>query len=181
MQVFFAILLLCVLSYESMAFVQSSSRQHSTASTSLDATVGRREAFFGMATTIVGAAATAVAVPQPAEAKYADYARREKDWEERKTKGDITISNARDLRKQLAEIVPQNDEGSKIFCPNGASAAVSPLMENKCSDTLMALPSVYGRSSDAAGNSIPGYTKGYAWGPGESASISASVGGFPKY
>lgn len=182
MQVFFAILLLCVLSYESMAFVQSSSSRQGT---SLDATVGgRREAFFGIATAIVGATAAAavvVAIPQPAEAKYADYARREKDWEERKKTGDIQISNARDLRKQLKEIVPQNDEGSKIFCPNGASAAVSPLMENKCSDTLMALPSVYGRSSDVAGNSVPGYKGGYAWGPGESSSISSAVGGFPKY
>ena len=187
MQVFFAILLFCVLSYECMAFVQSSSSlsgQYISTSTSLDASVGRREAFFGMASAIVaGTTATAVVVsnPQPAEAKYADYARREKDWDERKATGDIKVSNAKELRKQLAEIVPQNNEGSKIFCPNGASAAVSPLMENKCSDTLMALPSVYGRSNDISGNSIPGYEKGYAWGPGESSSISAAVGGFPKY
>ncbi len=50
-----------------------------------------------------------------------------------------------------------NDEGSKIFCPNGASAAVSPLMENKCGDR-QALPSVYGRTEDAMGNSIPGFS-----------------------
>jgi len=176
MQGFFAILFLCVFSYESVAFVErspSSFRQQ----TSLDAT-SRREAFFGIASALV---AGTVVAPQSAAAKYADYARREKDWEDRKKKGEIQVSNARDLRTQLAEIVPQNNEGSKIFCPNGASAAVSPLMENKCSDTLMAMPSVYGRSSDTAGNSIPGFSKGYAWGPGDSSSISASVGGFPKY
>lgn len=50
-----------------------------------------------------------------------------------------------------------NDEGSKIFCPNGASAAVSPLMENKCGDR-QALPSVYGRTEDSMGNSIPGFS-----------------------
>ena len=49
-----------------------------------------------------------------------------------------------------------NSEGSKIFCPNGPSAAVSPLMENKCGDRL-ALPSVYGRTDDVLGNSIPGF------------------------
>ncbi len=49
-----------------------------------------------------------------------------------------------------------NSEGSTIFCPNGASAAVSPLMENKCGDR-QALPSVYGRKDDIMGNSIPGF------------------------
>ena len=49
-----------------------------------------------------------------------------------------------------------NDEGSKIFCPNGPSAAVSPLMENKCGDR-QAMPSVYGRTQDTMGNSIPGF------------------------
>merc|ERR1711935_423417 len=126
-----------------------------------------------VAGTVVGA--------QPAEAKYSDYTRREADWEQRKKSGDIKVSTAKDLRKQLAEIVPQNDEGSKIFCPNGASAAVSPLMENKCSDTLMAIPSVYGRTQDVTGNSIPGFKQGYALSPGESSSMSAAVGGFPKY
>jgi hypothetical protein len=175
MQVLFAILFLCVLSYESMAFVAQSSS--SCRCTSLNA-IGRREAFFGMASALV---AGTVVGPQPAEAKYSDYARREQDWEDRKKKGEIKVSNAKDLRAQLKEIVPQNSEGSKIFCPNGASAAVTPMMENKCSDTLMALPSVYGRSNDITGNSIPGFSKGYAWGPGESSSISASTGGFPKY
>eukprot|EP00984_Skeletonema_dohrnii_P021130 scaffold10483_cov127-Skeletonema_dohrnii-CCMP3373.AAC.1 len=68
---------------------------------------------------------------------------------------EIKISSASSLRAQLREIAPMN-EGTKIFCPNGASAAVSPLMENKCSDRL-ALPSVYGRSDDAMGNSVPGF------------------------
>lgn len=177
MQVFLAFLLLCVLSYESMAFVGQSTRRQQI--TSLDA-VGRREAFFGMASALV-AGTTLISNPQPASAKYSDYARRESDWEERGKKGEIKVSTAKDLRKQLADIVPQNSEGSKIFCPNGASAAVSPLMENKCSDTLMALPSVYGRTNDSMGNSIPGYEKGYDWKTGGSSSMSASVGGFPKY
>ncbi len=131
---------------------------------------------FGMA-----AALATVAAPQEAEAKYSDYARREADWESRKKSGDINVSTAKDLRMQLAEMVPQNSEGSKIFCPNGASAAVSPLMENKCSDTRMAIPSVYGRTQDATGNSIPGFKQGYSLSPGESSSMSAAVGGFPKY
>lgn len=175
MQALFAILLICVVSYESMAFVpQSSSTQQSTALNAM----GRREAMFGIASALV---AGTVAGAQPAEAKYSDYARREEDWETRKKNGDIKVSTAKDLRKQLAEIVPQNSEGSKIFCPNGASAAVSPLMENKCSDTLMAIPSVYGRTQDVTGNSIPGFKQGYSWSPGESSSMSAAVGGFPKY
>ena len=69
---------------------------------------------------------------------------------------EVKYSNARQLRQQLREIAPMNDEGSKIFCPNGASAAVSPLMENKCGDR-QALPSVYGRADDAMGNSVPGF------------------------
>ena len=160
MNVSLAILLFCVLSLESTAFItQASSSKH----TSLDATCGRRDAFFGMAIGIMTVSTTIVSNPEPAEAKYSDYARREKDWEERTSKGEIQISNAKNLRKQLAELVPENNEGSKIFCPNGASAAVSPLMENKCSDTLMALPSVYGRSNDVTGNSIPGFSSNYNW------------------
>lgn len=50
-----------------------------------------------------------------------------------------------------------NNEASKVFCPNGVSAAVSPLMENKCGDRL-AMPSVYGRANDIVGNSIPGFS-----------------------
>jgi hypothetical protein len=139
----------------------------------------RREALFGVA----GAALIGVWAgnPAPAAAKYSDYSRREKDWEERQKGGAVKYSTARDLRKQLAEIVPENNEGSKVFCPNGPSAAVSPLMENKCSDVRMAIPSVYGRSSDVVGNSIPGFQSGYSWAPGDSSSITSSVGGFPAY
>mmetsp|Transcript_30627 Transcript_30627/g.72887 ORF Transcript_30627/g.72887 Transcript_30627/m.72887 type:complete len:190 (+) Transcript_30627:183-752(+) len=93
---------------------------------------------------------------QPAEATYTAFTQREEDWKAREKKGEIQISSAASLRKQLREIAPMNDEGSKIFCPNGASAAVSPLMENKCGDR-QALPSVYGRSDDAMGNSVPGF------------------------
>lgn len=96
---------------------------------------------------------------EPAEASYSAYTRREEDWKQREEKGEIKISSARQLRAQLREIAPMNDEGSKIFCPNGASAAVSPLMENKCGDRL-AMPSVYGRYDDAMGNSIPGFAGG---------------------
>jgi hypothetical protein len=141
-------------------------------------TCGRREAFLGIA-----AAFTAVAVVgvEPASAKYSDYSRREKDWQERQASGEIKYSSARDLRKQLADIVPANSEGSKVFCPNGPSAAVSPLMENKCSDVRMALPSVYGRTTDSMGNSIPGYQAGYDWSTGSSSSITSAAGGFPSY
>mmetsp|Transcript_10967 Transcript_10967/g.12398 ORF Transcript_10967/g.12398 Transcript_10967/m.12398 type:complete len:186 (+) Transcript_10967:201-758(+) len=183
MHVFLTILIF-VLAQESTAFIrQSSSKQHgSTSTSSLDATFSRRDAFLAMASTIT-TVSTVASNPQLAEAKYADYARREKDWDERKSnKGGVQYSSAKDLRRQLAEMVPANDEGSKIFCPNGASAAVSPLMENKCSDTLMALPSVYGRTLDSTGNSIPGFSTGYARSSGGSSSInSAAVGGFPKY
>ena len=96
----------------------------------------------------------------------------------------IKISSARDLRAQLREIAPMNTEASYKFCPNGPSAAVSPLMENKCGDRL-ATPSVFGRTEDIAGNSIPGLANGrFPSGvPGGSASLSANpeVGGFPKY
>lgn len=93
---------------------------------------------------------------QPAEASYSAYTHREEDWKNREANGEIKISSARQLRAKLHEIAPMNDEGSKLFCPNGPSAAVSPLMENKCGDR-QALPSVYGRSDDAMGNSVPGF------------------------
>mmetsp|Transcript_680 Transcript_680/g.1292 ORF Transcript_680/g.1292 Transcript_680/m.1292 type:complete len:190 (-) Transcript_680:269-838(-) len=96
------------------------------------------------------------AFTQPAEASYSAYTHREEDWKAREENGEIKYSSARDLRRQLSEIAPMNDEGSKIFCPNGPSAAVSPMMENKCSDR-QALPSVYGRNDDALGNSVPGF------------------------
>ena len=101
MQVLFAILFICVMSFEATAFVSQSS---SSTSTELNA-MGRREAMFGIASALV---AGTVAAPQEAEAKYSDYARREEDWENRKKSGDIKVSSAKDLRTQLAEIVPQN-------------------------------------------------------------------------
>lgn len=145
----------------------------------------RRDAFVGMAATAFATTTMAVVVvaanPSPANAKYSDYSRREQDWQARQSSGAVKYSNAKELRNQLAEIVPANNEGSKVFCPNGPSAAVSPLMENKCSDVRMALPSVYGRSNDVAGNSIPGFQSGYDWSTGGGSSISAAAGGFPAY
>ena len=116
-------------------------------------TTNRRNALLGIVS-IVGAAAL-VGNPQEASARYSSYAHREQDWQERQSKGEITYKTAKDLRAELKEIVPQNAASSKIFCPNGPSAAVSPLMENKCGDRL-AIPSVYGRTQDVVGNSIPG-------------------------
>jgi hypothetical protein len=140
--------------------------------------VGRRQALTGVAA-VVAAAWAGTASPDAASAKYSDYARREKDWEERREKGEVKFSSARDLRAQLQEIAPMNTNDSKIFCPNGPSSNVSPLMENKCGDRL-AIPSVYGRSTDAMGNSIPGFKAGYDW-SASSSSVSAAAGGFPTY
>ena len=67
---------------------------------------------------------------------------------------------------------------SQVFCPNGPSAAVSPLMENKCNDQL-AIPSVFGRYEDVMGNSIPG--KANAAYMGGAGLLSADTGGFPSY
>jgi hypothetical protein len=114
---------------------------------------------------------------QPASATYSAYTNREKDWEERQKKGDVKFSSARDLKAQLREIAPMNSESSKVFCPNGPSSAVSPLMENKCGDKL-AMPSVYGRTQDIVGNSIPGFT---STSPYSTASLNAQAGGFPSY
>eukprot|EP01082_Thalassiosira_pseudonana_P001835 g1448.t1 g1448 contig10:2113800-2114604(+) len=138
-------------------------------SSSLD--ISRRSALQKSAAVAVsslfGAAVVGGAV-QPSEASYSAYLHREEDWANRAKSGEIQYSNARQLRSQLREIAPMNDEGSKIFCPNGPSAAVSPLMENKCGDR-QALPSVYGRSDDAMGNSIPGFTSAGRGGGGASA------------
>ena len=129
------------------------------------------------------AAAAATTAPQPASAKYSDYTRREQDWQERLDKGEVKVSSARDLRRQLREIAPMNDEGSTIFCPNGPSSAVSPLMENKCGDRE-AIPSVYGRTQDTVGNSIPGFAGGQytaKLSSGVSSNIASEIGGFPTY
>mmetsp|Transcript_28564 Transcript_28564/g.84110 ORF Transcript_28564/g.84110 Transcript_28564/m.84110 type:complete len:149 (-) Transcript_28564:535-981(-) len=140
---------------------------------------------FGAALGVLSTGAVIVGgVPEEASATYSAYTAREKDWEERKETGDIRVSSARDLRAQLRDIVPQNSEGSKVFCPNGPSSAVSPLMENKCNDQL-AMPSVYGRTADAAGNSVPGFNGG-KYGPVGGGSIAVgsgvdAIGGFPTY
>lgn len=114
---------------------------------------------------------------QSASATYSAYTNREKDWQDRQKSGDIKYSSARDLKAQLREIAPMNSESSKVFCPNGPSAAVSPLMENKCGDKL-AMPSVYGRTQDIVGNSIPGFSSAS---PYSTATLNAQAGGFPSY
>lgn len=168
-------LLLCLATVSNGFVVPSSS----SSATSTELGASRRDFLGGATAALLGAA---IVAPSPAEASYSAYTAREKDWEQRSSKGEIKVSNARDLRKQLSEFVPENDDRrSKIFCPNGASSAVSPLMENKCSDTLMAIPSVYGRSQDIAGNSIPGFREGYLTTTAGAASLSATTGGFPKY
>lgn len=174
---------------DSQAFVVTSAPQRRSAlamaknshpeetPSSSSSSIGRRDALAGVAGAFL---ASMAAAPEPASAKYSDYARREADWDARTKKGEVKYSSARDLRAQLQEIAPMNTSNSKIFCPNGPSANVSPLMENKCGDRL-ATPSVYGRQNDVMGNSIPGFKEGYAWGPGESSSMSAATGGFPAY
>ena len=162
----------------------SSCRQSSSFSstTAIFATSRRNLLSSAILTGAAAAAAAAVGFVPPASATYTGYTQREQDWEERKKNGEIVISSAKSLRAQLKEIVPQNSEGSKIFCPNGMSSAVSPLQENKCGDQL-AMPSVYGRTEDTVGNSIPGFEKrGRYSGMTSSQQLSASdVGGFPKY
>jgi hypothetical protein len=184
---FLLVTVLCVLHFDvSVAFVNQKASSpavyQSSSSSSLFAELpcSRRDVIFGFSAAAFVTVAYVDPV-QPAVAKYSDYARREEDWQKRQASGDIKFSSARDLRQQLADIVPANNEGSKVFCPNGPSAAVSPLMENKCSDTRMALPSVYGRSNDIVGNSIPGYSSEYDWSAGGGSSISAAAGGFPSY
>mmetsp|Transcript_29181 Transcript_29181/g.42821 ORF Transcript_29181/g.42821 Transcript_29181/m.42821 type:complete len:198 (-) Transcript_29181:261-854(-) len=114
--------------------------------------------------------------PSTANASYSAYTNREKDWEKRVEKGEVKVSSARDLKAQLREIAPMNAQ-SEIFCPNGPSSNVSPMMENKCSDR-QAMPSVYGRQDDIVGNSIPGFSKNYNFGSG--AMLSGNVE-FPDY
>jgi hypothetical protein len=142
----------------------------------------RRTLLQSAAAALVAAASLTVNVPDAA-ATYTAYTRREEDWDARQDKGQVTYSNARALRQQLREIVPQNTESSRIFCPNGPSSAVSPLMENKCGDRL-AIPSVYGRTQDLVGNSIPGFSDRSYPMPAATAgsgSIVSDIGGFPAY
>jgi len=117
----------------------------------------------------------------PAQATYSAYTRREEDWAQRQKAGDVRISTAGALRRQLREIAPMNAARSQVFCPNGTPSSVSPLMENKCSDRE-AMPSVFGRSEDAVGNSIPGFSASYAAPrPGDGAAGIDAMGGFPDY
>jgi hypothetical protein len=133
------------------------------------------------------ATASLLTMAAPASATYSAFSHREDDWKQRVDNGQVQFSSARQLKMQLREIAPMNSESSRIFCPNGTPSAVSPLMENKCGDQL-ALPSVYGRTSDAVGNSIPGFA-GRLSGPtsgrgagGTNIGLSVTdVGGFPAY
>jgi hypothetical protein len=118
-------------------------------------------------------------VPAAADASYSAYSRREVDWQQRVAEGSIQVSNPKMLRTQLREIAPMNDERSRLFCPNGPSAAVTPLMENRCGDR-QATPSVFGRSDDAMGNSIPGFNKEWM-SSATSATAAADPGGLPEY
>lgn len=86
---------------------------------SADGVASRRNALFG----IIGAVgAVVVGSPEEASASYSAYTHREQDWEERKKKGEVQFKSSRDLKNELRAIVPQNSEGSKIFCPNGPSS-----------------------------------------------------------
>ena len=142
----------------------------------------RRDLFRTIGFSLVAAAAVSTS-PRSASATYSAFTRREQDWQERLDKGEVQVSSARDLRRRLREIAPMNDEGSKIFCPNGPSSAVSPLMENKCGDRE-AIPSVYGRTQDVVGNSIPGFSGGRYTSniqSGVSSNVASEIGGFPSY
>jgi len=148
-----------------------------------EAITDRRKMLSKSFAAILGAGAVIVNRPDEVSASYSAYAAREKDWSDRKSSNDIQVSSARDLKAQLQEIAPMNSEASMKFCPNGPSSAVSPLMENKCGDR-MATPSVFGRTEDVAGNSIPGMNGRYPSGvPGGTGALSANpaIGGFPKY
>ena len=140
------------------------------------ASPARRQVFSSAMGAALGAVLTVLSSPPPAHATYSAYTHREADWQERRTKDEIKFSTAKSLRGQLAEIVPQNNERSRIFCPNGPSAAVSPLMENRCGDQL-ATPSVFGRTEDVLGNSIPGFADGYSF----SKASGAAIGDMPEY
>ncbi len=129
-----------------------------------------------MTVVLVSSIGGTVLFPQSASASYSAYAHREEDWQQRVEQNSIQVSNPKLLRDQLRQIAPMNEERSRIFCPNGPSAAVTPLMENRCSDVRQATPSVFGRSDDVVGNSIPGFSKDWT-----SSSMAADPGGLPEY
>jgi hypothetical protein len=144
------------------------------------AALTRRTVFSRVACATFTAALTMTELAQqPASATYSAYTRREQDWQERQKSSNIQYKTAKDLRRELRSIAPMNSERSRIFCPNGPSSAVSPLMENKCSDVVFATPSVYGRSNDVLGNSVPGFTDGRS--SERYAAAAAVMGGFPSY
>jgi hypothetical protein len=132
-----------------------------------------------MGLVVVSSIGMTLLLPQSASATYSAYAHREEDWQQRVAQNAIQVSNPKQLRSQLREIAPMNEERSRIFCPNGPSAAVSPLMENRCSDIKQATPSVFGRSDDVVGNSIPGFSQ--EWTSTVFSSNSADPGGLPEY
>lgn len=144
--------------------------------------VPRREFLARLASVAAAAALVDVgASPRAAHATYSAYTRREQDWAQRQAAGDVRISTAGALRRQLREIAPMNAARSQVFCPNGRPSSVSPLMENKCSDRE-AMPSVFGRSEDVVGNSIPGFSASYAAPQlGDGAVGIEAIGGFPNY
>jgi hypothetical protein len=159
--------------------VSSSSSSSTTTVLRSETSNNSRRQFFASlwAGGVAAASGLVVAPPEEAHATYSAYVNREKDWTERNSRGQVQYQTAKDLRRQLAEIAPMNTDNSKIFCPNGPTANVSPLMENKCSDKL-AMPSVFGRSDDVLGNSIPGRNAG---GISSSATTTADIGGLPAY
>jgi len=145
----------------------------------------RRKIFRDFFSAVSIGAISLILTEQPASATYSAYARREEDWQGRVKDGKVEYSTASSLRSQLREIAPMNTENSKIFCPNGPTSNVSPLMENKCGDK-MATPSVFGRTSDVVGNSIPGVSPELRESKSSASSnsmssLSSEVGGFPSY
>jgi hypothetical protein len=135
-----------------------------------------------MAAAVVMVCTFITVLPQSASASYSAYAHREEDWQQRISDNAIQVTNPKKLRAQLREIAPMNEERSRIFCPNGPSAAVTPLMENRCSDVRQATPSVFGRTDDVVGNSIPGFNKDYLAASSSIYSSSmADPGGLPEY
>lgn len=166
----------------SAAFYVAIPTKISSSNTALNMNSDRRKV---ISQGVAAAVGLVMSRPDRASASYSAYAAREKDWDQRSKKGEIDVRSAKDLRASLREIAPMNSAGSKIFCPNGESSAVSPMMENKCGDRL-ATPSVYGRIDDSVGNSIPGFKGGLYSGNTVSSgqtklSSNPTVGGFPKY
>mmetsp|Transcript_30943 Transcript_30943/g.62053 ORF Transcript_30943/g.62053 Transcript_30943/m.62053 type:complete len:153 (-) Transcript_30943:594-1052(-) len=70
-----------------------------------------RRSFLQDASAAVAILLSGAAFTQPAEASYSAYTHREEDWKAREENGEIKYSSARDLRRQLSEIAPMNDEG----------------------------------------------------------------------